>query len=999
MTSLRSLPTLVLSLLLAGGASLLSRPAAAAVSASARAAAPAAASLSAAELAEKLPLDPSIVQGKLANGLSYSIRPNKRPAGRAELWLAVDAGSVQEEEGQRGLAHFLEHMAFNGTQRYPAQKLVLALESLGMRFGPDINAFTSFDETVYSLTIPTDKPEILDTAFQVLSEWACCVAFDPAEVAQERGVILEEWRLGRGAGARILDRQLPVLFGGSRYAERLPIGKPEIIEKATAEDLRRYYQTWYRPDRMAVIAVGDFDPAAMERRIRETFGRIPAPTAPQPKLDLPAPAAKGTLVSVVTDPEATTTSVGVYAPIPRRPEDRVADYRRSLVEALYHSLLNARLDELTQEEDPPFYWAASSTDDFVRTHEVIYQSVLVPDGGANKGLQALVDEIERVRRYGFTATELERGKQGLLRFYEQAQAEGEKLDSSGYAAEFLRNFFEGEPVPGLTNELTLVRRLLPTIGLADVDALADQAAEAGRLVLVNAPERPGVPAPGKETLQATLAAAAGRTVTPYVDRFRAGPLVEDPPRPGTVAAERTIPEVGVTEWKLSNGVRVVLKPTDFQNDEILLLASSPGGLSLVADREYMSGRFAPQILRDAGIGRFDRVTLGKALAGKVVGVESYVADLEEGLQGQASPRDLETLFQLVYLTMTRPRTDPELFSTFVGGLRAGLAERKADPSSVFRDRLAEAFAQGNPRRQPLTPDRVRELDLRVAERIYRDRFGDASDFTFVLVGSFTPESIRPLVLTWLGGLPSGGRRESWVDRGPALPQGKVEVRVEKGIEPRSQVFLAFPAEAAGFSREARHDLRALGRVLEIRLREVLREDLGKVYGVAIDADLSSRPQPRSMVSISFGCAPENVDELVAAVFAEVAAVRDKGAAEDVLQRVREIERRERQGRLLENGFWLGALEASYREGLDPRDLAKGDEMLARLTPERLRDTARAALDPQRYVMGVLDPEAKAARQPAGGAPGPAPEPAPAPGALPGSAPVNGSPARPRDSIR
>jgi len=984
MTKLRALPALSLFLLLAGCASQAPRAAVASSTPSTSAAAKAAPApapavqLSEAEAAEKLPLDPSIVQGKLANGLSFSIRPNKRPAGRAEIWLAVDAGSVMEEEEQRGLAHFLEHMAFNGTARFPEQKLVIALESLGMRFGPDINAFTSFDETVYSLTIPTDQPAILDTAFQVLSEWACCVAFDPAEVAKERGVILEEWRLGRGAMARILDRQLPVLFQGSRYAERLPIGKPEIIEKATAEDLRRFYQTWYRPDRMAVIAVGDFDAAEIERRIRDTFGRIPAPAGPQPRPDIPVPEAKGTVVSVVTDPEATTTSVGVYAPLLRRPEDRVGDYRRSLVEALYHSMLSDRLSELTQEEDPPFYWAGSTTDDFVRTHEVIYQNVLVPDGGVVQGLRALLDEIERVRRHGFAATEMERAKQTLLRFYEQAQAEGEKLDSSNYAAEFLRNFFEGEPVPGLTNELALVRRLLPTIALAEVDALAERAAEASRLVLVSGPERPGVPPPDEKTIQATLAASPGRNVAPYVDRFRAGPLVESPPRAGTIAEERTIPEIGVTEWKLSNGVKVVLKPTDFQNDEILLLASSPGGLSLVADREYLSARFAPDILRDAGLGRFDRVTLGKALAGKVAGVESYLADLEEGVQGQASTRDVEALFQLVYLTMTRPRIDPALFQTFVGGLRAGLAERRADPAAVFRDRLAEVFAQGNPRRRPLTPERVRELDLKVAERIYRERFGNASDFTFVLVGSFTPESIRPLVLTYLGGLPGRGRAESWVDRGPGLPQGKVEVRVEKGLEPRSQVWLAFPAEADGFSREARHDLQALGRVLEIRLREVLREDLGKVYGVSIDADLSSRPQPRSMVSVSFGCAPENVDELVAAVFAEVAAVRERGATEDVLQRVREMERRSNQARKLENAYWLRALDTTYQEQLDPRDLAKEDEFLARLTPERLRDTARAALDPERHVLGVLDPERKAAGK-AAPVPAPAPEAAPEPG--------------------
>jgi zinc protease len=931
------------------------RPASSAAAAP-RVSASAAVALPAEEAAATLPLDPSIVQGRLDNGLSYSIRPNKRPAGRADFWLVVDTGSVLEEESERGLAHFLEHMAFNGTQRYPAQDLVRALESLGMRFGPDINAWTSFDETVYTLTVPTDRPEILDTTFAVLAEWACCVTFDPTEVELERGVILEEWRLGRGAGARILDRQLPVLFQGSRYGERLPIGLPEVIRTATPEALRRFYQTWYRPDRMALIAVGDFDPGQMEARIRDTFGRIPAPPDAPPRPTTPVPDPTGTVVSVVTDPEATATSVGVYAPLRRRPEDRVGDYRRSLVEALYHAMLNSRLDERVQEDDPPFYFAISTTDDFVRTHEVVVQSVLVPDGSAARGLSALLGEIERVRRYGFTKTELERGKQDLLRFYERAAAEGEKLDSATYAAEFVRNFLEGEPVPGLPNELALVQRLLPTIGLADVDALADQAASAGRLVLVSAPERPGVRPPQKAAIEAALAAAARQPVTPYVDRYRAGPLVESPPAAGTIAEEKTLPEIGVTEWRLSNGVRVVLKPTDFQNDEVLLLASSPGGLSLIPDQDYLSGRFAPEILRDAGLGRFDRVTLGKALAGKVAGVESYLTELEEGLQGRASPRDLESLFQLIYLTMTKPRTDPRLFQTFVGGLRAGLTERQADPAAVFRDRLTEVFAQGSVRRQPLTPARVHELDLKAAERVYRERFGDASDFTFLLVGSFELEAVRPLVLTWLGGLPAHGRTEKWIDHGPDLPKGKVEVRVEKGLEPRSQVWLGFPAEATEFSPEARNDLAALGKVLEIRLREALREDLGKVYGVSVDADLTSRPRLRSNVSLGFGCAPENVDELVQAVFAEIAALREQGTSEQVLGRVREIVRRERQARLLQNVYWIRALDVAYQEGFDPRELLESDDDLAaRLTPERLRDTARSALDPERYVLGVLDP--------------------------------------------
>lgn len=953
------LPFLLALLLTLGsaGASAAATPAQAATpqgSAPAAAAAEAPAAPEQVDLGAPMPTHSELTIGKLDNGLTYYIRPYKKPEGRAELWLVVNAGSVLEDEDQRGLAHFLEHMAFNGTKRFAEQELVRYLESIGMQFGADINAWTGFDETVYTLRVPTDQPELLEKGFQILQEWAQNIAFDPAEIDKERGVIVEEWRLGRGSDARIRDRQFPILFKGSRYAERLPIGQREVIQKATREEMLRFYRDWYRPDLMAVIAVGDFDRARIEALVRQHFGGLTRPAGARPRTVYTVPAHEETLFAIATDPEATETRISVYHKQPKPSEATLGDYRRTLVETLYHEMLNARLEEPTHSDDPPFHWAASGSDDLVRTASVTLEAAEVPQGKTLRGLEALLTEIERVRRHGFTATEIERAKLDVQRSYEGALAEHDKLDSSTFAAEYMRNFLEGEPAPGIPFEHDLVKRLLPGITLAEINGLAGQwTSGKNRVIAISAPER--APVPGEKDLLAAYQRVEKQTIEPYVDRAVAGPLVPEPPKPGTVDQERSIAELGVTEWRLSNGARVVLKPTPFQNDQILLSGFSPGGLSLVPDESYLSGSLAAPFVRQSGVGRFDRLALEKALAGKAADATSYIGDDEEGVRGVASPRDAETLFQLTYLTLTSPRQDPGLFDLFLGGMQSYLERRQNEPEAVFRDRMAAALARGNPRGEPLTLERLSEIDLPTAHRIYRERFADAGDFTFVLVGNFTPAEIRPLVTTYLGGLPSRGGRERAKDKGVEPPQGVVRVEVDKGIEPRSRVEILFTGEAASFSRETVHDANALASALEIRLREVLREELGGVYGVGVSGGVDDGPRPRTLFTVRFACAPERVDELVKTVFAEVEAVRGRGLDETYLQRVREAERRQVELNLKNNAFWLAALEFYYSEGLDPRGILREGELSARVTAERVREMARVALHPDRYVLGVLNP--------------------------------------------
>jgi zinc protease len=909
-----------------------------------------------ADPAALIPTDPAIKTGKLDNGLTWYVRRNGVPSDRVELWLVVNAGSILEDEDQRGLAHFVEHMAFNGTQHFAKQELVKYLESIGMRFGADVNASTSFDETVYTLTIPTDKPELVDKGVQILEDWAHGLTFDPEEVDKERGVVIEEWRLGRGASARISDQQIPVLFQGSRYAERVPIGKKEILETATPETLRRFYKDWYRPDLMAVIAVGDVEPGRMEELIRQHFSKIPAAQSPRERPLFPVPQHKETLVATNTDPETTNTTVSVYSKLPARQQDRVGDYRGSIVEGLYHAMLNARLEEISRQPDAPFLYAGSGAGLFVRSSEMTVQQAAVREGQVETGLAALLTEIERVRRHGFTPTEVERAKRDWQLAYEQAYSERRVMPSGTLAAEYSRGFLEAEPLPGVPAELVMVRRFLPQIGVDEVNHLAEEWLNDGnRVILVRAPAKPGAEPPSREALLAVFQKVRQSEVAAYVDRVQAGPLVAETPKPGKIVQEAKIPELNITEWKLSNGVRVILKPTSLQRDEILLTAFSPGGHSLVPDQDYPSAVFASTVIGEGGLGSFDKVTLEKALSGSTARAEPYISQLEEGVQGTAATKDAETLFQLVYLTITQPRKDPDAFRSLQTLLRASVQNRQAEPEAVFADRMREAMTQHHPRFQPITSEWVEQIDLDTADRIYRERFADAGDFTFLLVGNVSPSTLKPLVLTWLGSLPATGRNETWRDVGMRPPTDVVNVRVEKGIEPKSQVEIVFTGPAE-FTREGRHDLGALSTVLETRLREVLREDMGAVYGVSVDGDLSRRPWPSYEVSISFGCAPEKVDDLVKAVFAEISSIQTNGVAEPYIAQVREAERRTRELNLADNQFWLSALELYYTEKLDPKDILKFDDLIATISSDRVRDTARRYLDTKRYALGVLAPE-------------------------------------------
>lgn len=907
-----------------------------------------------------LPIDTSLTHGQLDNGLKYYLRANAEPRDRAQIWLAIKAGSAFEDDDQQGLAHFLEHLAFNGTERFEKQELVSYLEDLGMRFGPDLNAYTTMDETVYTLTLPTDRPEVLETAFDILEDWATAITFDPEEIDKERGVVTEEWRLGRGAGARLRDRQLPLLLQGSRYAERLPIGLQEVIESAPPEAFERFYRDWYRPELMAVIAVGDFDVEQIEGLLRDHFGDLENPAEPRPTRDFPVPEHEEPVVSVLTDPELTNTILSVYYKHPKSEQNTGRAYRQSIVEGLYHSMLNARLAELGQGEDPPFLFARSSDSSLVRTADAYVQSAGVESDGVLQGLEALLTEARRVRQHGFTAGELERTRKNVLRGYERAWEERETRKSASFASEYLRNFLVGESIPGIALELELAERFLPEITLEEVNALAGQwITDHNRVILVQAPEKDAAQLPTESQLLNTFDQVAARQdLEPWVDKVLDEPLLAEAPTPGKVVEESTIEAVGLTEWRLSNGVRVVLKPTDFKKDQVLLSGWSPGGHSLVDDDRHVSAVFADSLIGEGGLGDFGPVELQKAMAGKAVGVAAFISELEEGIQGGASPQDLETLMQLVYLHFTAPRTDQDAYAAYRARLEAFVANRLANPAAAFEDEMRRVLSNSHPRRRPVDTTMLGEIDLGTALEVYRERFADASDFTFVLVGTFEPDAVRPLIETYLGSLPTLDRQETWRDVGVEPPKSLERVTVERGLEPKSQVRIEWLGETE-WNREEQHLVSTLGRALGNRLREVLREDLGGTYGVGVSGQLSRRPKETYGFRVSFGCAPENVDTLVEAVFTELRQVQAEGLDPKYLEKVKEAQRRSRETQLRENGFWMAVLKSYLTFDLDPTLILEYDPLVDGVTNDDLQRAAQRYLPLDRYVLGILLPEESA----------------------------------------
>ncbi|MCY7378361.1 MAG: insulinase family protein [Gemmatimonadaceae bacterium] len=906
-----------------------------------------------------LPVDPRVKIGTLSNGIRYYIRKNSRPEKRAELRLVVNAGSVLEAQDQLGYAHFLEHTAFNGTTNFAKNDLIKYLQSIGVRFGADLNAYTSFDQTVYILPVPTDTAAIVEKGFQILEDWAHGQKFDSLEVVNERNVVREEWRGSKGANERMMHKILPVALKGSRYADRLPIGNEGSIMKASPSVLRRFYTDWYRPDLMAVIAVGDFDEAMIESQIKRHFGRIRPAAKPRQRVEYDVPNNVAPLVAIATDKEATSSQLEVTFKTPSIPTRTVGDYRRELMAQLYTTMLNGRFNEIAQKPDAPFLGAGASKGNFLaRSTDGFTLGAAVKDGGLERGLEALLTESHRVDQFGYLQSELDRAKQNMLRSYERANVERDKTNSSAFVQEYIDNYLEAEAIPGIEREYALVQQLLPTISLADVNSAASKwITEENRVLLATAPEKAGVKTPTVAELLAVFARTAKAPVTAYVETMSGDALLAKTPAAGRITGQRIIAGAGVTEWTLSNGARVLVKPTDFKADEILFSAYASGGTSLAPDADFMSASLASQIVALSGIGTFNRVDLGKKLAGQAVGVVPSISETTQGLTGSASPKDLETLFQLAHLHFTSPRLDTAAMQAFRNQVGPFLANRGSDPNSVFQDTVQVTMSQRSFRARPVSVATFAEVDAEKALAFYRARFADAGNYTFLFVGNVDTTSLRPMVEKYLASLPGAGRKEMWRNVSSGPPTGTISRVVRKGIEPKARTMMMYTG-AFEYSPENRASLRSLIDYMQIKLNEVLREKLGGTYSANVGGGATRVPRPEYTVQLSYGSSPENVETLAPSVLAFIDTLKRVGPSAADVEKVKAQQLRALETSLKLNSFWRANIESRDQAGEDLAGLL--DETAIRaLTPAKIQASANNYLNQGNFARFVLLPEMKA----------------------------------------
>jgi zinc protease len=905
---------------------------------------------------ETIPFDAAVHRGTLPNGLQFFIRQNARPAKRVLLRLAVKAGSLDETDDQQGLAHFIEHMAFNGSEHFKPGELVSYFESTGARLGPHVNAFTSFAETVYMLELPTDKPEIVAKGFSALVDFAGGLSFVPEEVDKERGVVIEEWRGRLGAGSRISDKQMPILYYKSRYAERLPIGKPDVIRTAPPERLRAFYDTWYRPERMAVIAVGDIDPQQIESLIRSTFGALKARAAAAAPPDSDVPLYRELLSNVAADPEVTGSSVEMVRKRPSKKQITAGDYRRTLVESLFHRMFNERFSELTRKPDAKFLSAGAGGGGLSPTVETFSLRARVADGGIVDGLTALAVEAKRVREFGFTAGELDRAKRSMVSSYERAYNERDKSESGGYAQEYLSYFVDDEPTPGIEYEYRLAQQVIPAVTLEEVSAIArTELADDSRVLLAVSPQKPNLLLPSESDLQAALASAEKVAVTPWTETAVTRALMERKPTPAAVSSRRELPGLGVTVVRFANGLDAWLKPTDFKNDQVVFTMYAWGGASLAAPADFVEASLATTYVGFSGLNGIKAVDLDKLLAGKRAGASPFVSLSTHGISGAAAPGELETALQLLNESFTAPGDDPEAFQLMKRQLESSVANRGQSPGQVFGEKIGLVNTSNHYTEQPLTAERVATLDRSKMIGFYRDRFSNAADFTFFMVGAFKVDEAIPLLARYVGSLPSTGTRtSSYKDLGIHFPTATERVPVEKGSEPKSQTVISFFADPPVDLAESER-VGAATTVLQTRLRDMLREDLGQTYTVSVGLSQSLPQKGGGHMQVNFGAAPENIQSMTERVLQEVKRLQQEGPSAELTASAKESARRGYETSLQENQYWLRRLQSAHMFNTEPGEILTRAQRIDAVTPAEVQDVFKRYFPLDRYTVVTLMP--------------------------------------------
>jgi zinc protease len=906
-----------------------------------------------------IPFDSSVRTGKLENGLTYYIKKNGKPENKVDLRLVINAGSILENEDQQGLAHFMEHMCFNGTKRFPKNQLVDYLQSIGVKFGQHLNAYTSFDETVYFLPIPSDDPEKLEKGFQIIEDWAFNAVLTPEEIDKERGVVLEEYRIGLGADKRMLGQYMPKMMFKSQYADRLPIGKKEVLENFTYDKLVSFYKDWYRPNLMSVIVVGDIDVDAMEQKVKEHFAAYKNPTNERPRIIYEVPNHKETFVAIESDKEASSAEVQLMYKDYEMPKPTVtvADYKSDLIDGLFSTMLNNRLTELSNSPTPPFTYGYSyHGGTFARTKEA-YQSVAMSaEDKQIDALKVLVTENARVKKFGFTGGELERAKSDFMAGIERAYNDRDKTNSSRFVSEYQSHFLEKEPTPGMEWTYNMFVKIVPTIQLTDINGLInDYIKDDNRVVILTGPEKEGLTMPTEAAVLAALKVNSDE-LTPYEDTEVAASLLRNEVKSGSVLKKEKDTKMGTTTLTLSNGLKVTYKKTDFKNDEILMSGMSFGGTNLYSNSELQQTQFANGALTEAGFSGLKLNDINKFMNGKIANVSPYIGGTSEGFNGSTTPKDLEYLFQMTHAYFTDLNMDEEAFEGFKQKQSSFYKNMASTPNFYFQQQFYGFLLKDNPRFFGIIPDdnAWEKTNYELAHKKYKERFANAGDFEFFFVGNVDDAKMEEYAAKYLGSLPSTKDREKMTDLGFRMPKGDLKKVVNKGTDPKSNVMIMFYGDAPYSPKEALA-MSALGEVLTIKLVEELRENESGVYGVSARGSMSKVPYGSYSFTISFPCGPENAEKLTESALRELNKIIKDGPQAVDLVKFKEGELADYKKDSKENRYWLSALTRSHTNGTPAADVLKTEEKINALTTKDLQDVAKKYLSKDK-VVGMLMPE-------------------------------------------
>lgn len=908
--------------------------------------------------AQNIPVDPAVRTGTLANGMKYYIKKNTKPEKKVEFRLAINVGSILEDDNQRGLAHFMEHMNFNGTKNFPDNKLVDFLQSIGVKFGQHLNAYTSFDETVYMLPVPLDKPGNLDAGLKVMEDWAFNATLSDAEINKERGVVLEELRIGLGPDKRMMDQYLPKYLYKSHYADRLPIGKKEILENFKPDVIRKFHKDWYRPNLMALVVVGDINVDEVEKKIKANFSSYKNPSNERARTMFDLPNHPETLVAIESDPDATNSRVQFIMKDTGKaqPDLTVPQYQESIVKNLAATMINNRLMELVNSNTPPFtYGVVYHGGTYARGKEAFQGMALTQDGKQVDALKVLLEEVERASKFGFTAVELERAKAQILSNMERSYNNRDKTESAMLVNEYVNSFLEQEPIPGIAWEYEQTKGFLPSVNLDHVNKIVKAyVKDDSRVIVITGPKKDGLVQPTEKEVMKVLDEVKVAKLTPYQEKANIASLLKPFKSNGKIVKTETDSKLGTTTFTLSNGAKVTFKKTDFKEDEIVFTARSLGGSSLISDADFVKTQFAFPALAEAGVNGYSKTDISNYLAGKQVSVNPFIGNLTEGISGRTTKKDLGTAMELIYSYFTGLNYDPASFAAYKDKQSAMTANLLSNPQFYFSNEYSKFLQQNNPRFTnvvPLTEDWAK-ADYKRAYDIYKDRFANAGNFHFYFVGNIDENQLKDYAAQYLGNLPSKGKTTTFKDNGYRAVTGTFNKVYKKGKDPKSLVVISYSGEAPYNEKESLA-LSALGEVATIKVIEKLREEESGIYGGGARGRMTKVPYGMYNFSIQFPCGPENAEKLTKSAIAELQKFIDQGPDQKDLDKFKEGELNDDRGNLKDNSYWLSNIANYQLEGGDKYEILNYNEKLKSLTVKDLQNVAKKYLSKNRIVATLM----------------------------------------------